>query len=87
MPMRPASALDWRRAHSQGDAHGAADFEAGVEFAVDALHDRELFHAGGKRLVGEGIEAGILDGDGCLTAESGEQGEVLVRRRAGRPCG
>ncbi len=78
MPIKPG--LGTRLAHGpfEGDAHGTFHFEAGVEFAVNALHDREFLHAGGQFLVGEGVQAGILDGDRGLPGKGCQQVLVVI---------
>ncbi len=60
----------------EGDAHGAVKFKAGVQLAVNALHNREFFHAGGQFLVGHGIETGVFDRNRRLSGKRREQ--VLV---------
>ena len=65
----------------QGDAHGARHVQAGVKFAVNALHDRKLFHAGVQFLVGQGIELGVFDGHRSLPGEGGQQVLILFHER------
>src|SRR5664280_2686347 len=47
----------------QSQPHCASHIQAGIEFPVDPLHDREFFHAGAEFLVGQGIQAGVIDGN------------------------
>ncbi len=81
MPIKPGFGIGLAQGPLQRDAHGAIGFEAGIELTVDALHDRKLLDTGSELQIGEGVEAGILHGNGGLTTESGEQGEIFFDER------
>ncbi len=65
----------------QGNPHCTAYFQAGVQFAVNALHHREFFHAGREFLVGQGEQARILEGNRSLAAEGRQQVLVIFGER------